>query len=454
LPRWGTAPPAGNAAAAWADVNGDGWVDLLAGGSLWLNEGGQAFRAQGSPGTGVFGDHDSDGDPDLFVYAGRRLLTNDGAGHFTPVQLPEALAGACRGAIWGDLNGDSRLDLYIGGYENWEDQVTFADVVLLNGRDGFEVDFEDDRYRARGITAADFDEDGDLDIYVSNYRLQPNLLWRNDDSAGFEDVAGSHHAVATSDGFGGGHSIGSAFGDFDNDGHLDLFAGNFAHVDARSDQPKSRFLRNLGPDQDFVFEDRGECGLPYQESYASPAIGDYDNDGDLDLFFTTVYATASFGVANFPVLLRNDGDWNFVDVTEEAGLADLPATYQAAFADFDQDGDLDLAAGGKLFQNQRITPETRSQDRGKDRNWLTVELAGPPQHPIAVGAQVRVRAGSQVMVRQVESGTGEGNQNEARLHFGLGAHKGTVIVEATWLDGSHRKKRVKVNQLVVLEPDR
>ena len=124
--------------------------------------------------------------------------------------------------------------------------------------------------------------------------------------------------IATSKGFGGGHSIGSAWGDFNNDGLIDIFAGNFAHVDGRGDQPKSRFLQNLGAKQAYKFKDLGPCGVHYQESYATPSVGDYDNDGNLDVFFTTVYGTASFGRKNNPVLFRNDGAFKVTDVSAKA----------------------------------------------------------------------------------------------------------------------------------------
>ena len=161
-----------------------------------------------------------------------------------------------------------------------------------------------------------------MDVYVSNYRLQPNLLWRNDGNGAFSEEAGKLGAVGTSPGFKGGHSIGAAWGDFDNDGLVDLFAGNFAHVDARGDQPKSRFLRNLGEEKGYAFEDLGPRGVHYQESYASPAAADYDNDGNLDLFFTTVYAGAPFGRKNNPVLFRNDGR---IKVTDLSGSVLLQA---------------------------------------------------------------------------------------------------------------------------------
>ncbi|HVT12494.1 MAG TPA: CRTAC1 family protein, partial [Fimbriimonadaceae bacterium] len=247
-----------------------------------------------------------------------------------------------------------------------------------------------------------------------------------------------YNAVATSPGFGGGHSIGACWGDFDNDGQFDLFAGNFAHIDSRGDQPKSRFLRNLGPKGKYHFEDMGTCGVFYQESYASPAAGDYDNDGNLDLFFTTVYGTASFGKKNFPVLYRNAGRFVFTDVTEKAGVANLPPTYQAAWADFNHDGQLDLVSGGKLFVNN-----------GNKNHWIEVRLVGDgvKVNRSAIGAQVRIR-GNRTWTRQVEAGTGEGNQNDLTLHFGLGDNNGPVDLDVTWPNRKTQRVSTRVDRIV------
>ena len=237
-----------------------------------------------------------------------------------------------------------------------------------------------------------------------------------------------------------GHSIGAAWGDFDNDGYIDLFAGNFAHDDSRGRQPHSFFLRNTGIKKDYVFKNMGQGGIHYQESYASPAVADYDNDGDLDLFFTTVYGTASFGKKNYPVLYRNDGSWEFVDVTEDAGVGTLGPTYQAAWADIDNDGDLDLVTAGKLFINQ-----------GNSNNWLKIKLLGDGKivNSDAIGSQVRIKLKNKILTRQVEAGTGEGNQNELTLHFGLGEHKDTVDLEIFWTKGSIQKlHKIKPNQLI------
>ena len=423
-----------NAAACWADVDNDGWTDLCTGGVVWRNDAGKKFtRIAAGLGHVVAADFDNDGFVDLFSWSAKRVYRNQSGKAFKPIGMPELPAGSCRGACWGDFNGDGFADLYVGGYEDWGKGLTYPDMLLMNEKGkGFKLVWKDARYRARGVTACDFDRDGDLDVYVSNYRLQPNVLWLNDGSGKFQDVAAAQNALAMSRGFRGGHSIGAAWGDFDNDGWIDLFAGNFAHRDRRGNQPQSRFLRNLGPGKKPAFQDRGTCGVSYQESYASPAAGDVDNDGDLDLFFTTVYGTASFGRKNHPVLFRNDGGYKFANATAAAGVAGLPPTYQAAWADFDNDGDLDLATAGKLFVNQ-----------GAGHHWLKVRLKGDGKRVSrsAIGAQVRIKLAKKTLTRQVEAGTGEGNQNDLCLHFGLGKRSTPVDLEILWPGGDAQTVR-------------
>ena len=431
-----------NGAACWADLDNDGRVDLCAGGVVWRNKVGKGFtRIADGLGQVVAADFDNDGFADLFSLSSKRVYRSDSGKAFTPMAMPDLPKGSCRGACWGDFNGDGFVDLYVGGYEHWKKGLTYPDVLLLNRRGkGFDLAWTDARHRARGVTACDLDRDGDLDVYVSNYRLQPNVLWLNDGSGVFRDAAVAQNALATSKGFRGGHSIGAAWGDFDNDGWIDLFAGNFAHRDRRGDQPKSRFLRNLRAEGKAAFQERGPCGVFYQESYASPAAGDYDNDGDLDVFFTTVYGTASFGKKNHPVLFRNEGGFRFSDVAAEAGLAKLPPTYQAAWADVDNDGDLDLATAGRLFENQ-----------GTGRHWLKIRLRGDGTtvNRSAIGTQVRVKLEDKTLTRQVEAGTGEGNQNALCLHFGLGTRAAPVDLEILWPGGDTTTLRaVEVDRVI------
>ena len=210
-----------------------------------------------------------------------------------------------------------------------------------------------------------------------------------------------------------GHTIGSAWGDLDNDGNLDLFVGNFSHPDAWQD--RSKFYRNLGASGNYNFQDMSATvGLAWQESYGSPTLGDYDNDGDLDLYLTTVYG------GDHPVLYRNNGNWTFTDVTASAGLANLGPTYQAAWADIDNDGDLDLVTDGRMWVND-----------ANSNHWLKVKLTGDGRtvNGAAIGSEVRINVNGQTLTRQVEGGTGEGNQNDLTLHFGLGSHGGPVDLE-------------------------
>ena len=434
-----------NSSACWADFNNDGWVDLVAGG-VWQNSDGKKFTKVFDIGNCIAADFDNDGLTDLFSWSALKLFRNQGDMKFAEVKLPELPKCVSQGACWGDFNGDGFVDLYIGGYEDWNAGITWPFIFLINEKGkSFRVERSESVGRARGVTACDFDQDGDLDVYVSNYRLQPNNLWLNDGAGAFKDAAGDRGAVATSTGFGGGHSIGAAWGDFNNDGLIDLFAGNFAHVDNRGDQPKSRFLQNLGSEKGYKFQDRGTCGVHYQESYASPSVGDFDNDGNLDLFFTTVYGVASFGRKNNSVLFRNNGSFKVTDVTVGAKLNNLSPTYQAAWADYNNDGRLDLISDGKLFENQ-----------GNANSWLAVRLVGDGKtvNHDAIGAQVRVKLSEKTLTRQVEAGTGQGNQNELKLHFGLGDHKTGVQIEVLW--PNKRKQTVasvEINKLTTIRLD-
>jgi hypothetical protein len=435
----------GNDQACWIDLDRDGWTDLVAGGVVWKNQAGKSFtKIQEGVGTVVSADFDNDGFPDLFSWSQQRLYRNESGKLFKEFQITTLPATVSRGACWGDFNNDAFVDLYVGGYEDWNKNITYPSFILMNkAGKSFELTRTKQDFRSRGITACDFNRDGAIDIYSSNYRLQPNQLWMNDGKGQFNDVAKDYNALATSPGFQGGHSIGAAWGDFDNDGEFDLFAGNFAHVDSRGDQPKSRFLHNLGAKGGYKFEDLGTCGVWYQESYASPATGDFDNDANLDLFFTTVYANASFGKNNFPVLYRNETTFKFTDTTETSGLTNLPPTYQAAFADFRNDGRLALCTAGKLFANEIPS-----------NHWLEVKLEGDGKkvNRSAIGAQVRIRLKGKTLSRQVEAGTGEGNQNDLKLHFGLGSEKGKVDLEITWPGGKKQTvKRVSTNRIVEIK---
>lgn len=419
--------------ANWIDFDNNGYVDLYSSGQLWRNVKGKRFeQVKDTPlaGWGTWADYDNDGYIDMYSSAnGGCLFHNDNGRKFTLVKdaIPKLPTTVSLGAAWFDMDNDGLLDLYIGGYEVWGKE-NYPDVMLRNNGDGtFKQVWQSPGkpQPARGITAADYDEDGDMDVYVSNYRLVQNYLWNNNGKGEFTNVGIAAGVEGTQMLGAYGHTIGSAWGDFDNDGHLDLFVGNFSHPPSYQDRP--RFLQNQGPAGEWHFKDvSADAGLHWQESFASPALADFDNDGLLDLFFTTVYPGDS------SVLYHNKGDWKFQNVTSDADIKS-EKTYQAAWGDFNNDGYPDLVTDGKLYQNS-----------GGDNHWLKVAVEGSRKaNRSAIGAQVRIKLGDKTLTRQVESSTGQGNQNEMTLLFGLGNYNEKLDVQVRWTDGKTKSYRVK-----------
>jgi hypothetical protein len=424
-----------NKPIGWNDYNQDGFPDFSVGGPLHRNNGGTGFTVPvGGFGFSIWADWDNDGDQDAFnlnLLAQPKFMRYDGSDTFAEIAVP-ALTGGLdnQGACWADFNGDSYLDIYVGAYE--ETGYEPDSVLINNAGASFTrvlVEPGGGERPGRGVTACDFDKDGDMDVYVSNYRLQPNWLWRNNGSGAFTDVApglGADGFAPSNPTWNYAHTIGSAWGDMNNDGHFDLFVGNFAHPEnwcgGCARQPESQFLENQGPPI-WNFVDRaGTAGLAYQESYASPSLADYDNDGDLDLFFSTVNS------GDTAVLYRNNGNWSFSDVTSAEGVGGLANSSQSAWADFNNDGFMDLTCRGRLFENQ-----------GNANHWVKVRLEGDGTNinRDAIGAQVRIDlGGGNVLARQVEAGTGHGNQNEPTLHFGLASRTAPVTLNVFWPDGT------------------
>jgi enediyne biosynthesis protein E4 len=449
----------GGQQASWGDYNNNGWVDLYSSGgtynsgTLWHNDGKtggthNGFTEKSGPNGngGMWGDYDNDGYLDMFC-AGKdtwSLWHNNSGTSWTKTSgmIPDEdpwtdwkATGST--SCWVDINKDSYLDVYATGNETTT-LVGLQDVLLTsNNATSFTQTMQPSTSYARGVTACDFDEDGDQDIYVSRYRLEANILWLNNGTGGFSNTA----AAAGVDGY--GHTMGSAWGDMDNDGHFDLLVGNLSH---NPSQDPVSFFRNRGPNNpnpadDWHFELKYELsGTEWQDSFSTPALGDYDNDGDLDAYITTVYEGDS------PRLYRNNGDWTFTNVTAAEGLGSVVGTYQAAWGDYDNDGDLDLATEGSLFRN----------NLSNSNHWLKVKLKAPADsntiNAAAIGAQARILLDTgKTVTRQVEGATGQGNQNQLTLHFGLGAQTTPVDIVVTWPDGTTQTEEdVSVDQLVTI----
>jgi len=455
--------PLGNDhAIAWGDYDNDGWPDMYLGTYdsakgvyLFKNNNGVNFENANIPNVamwwpGIFIDYDNDGDQDLYsAMAGGHLIRNQGDGTFSNQDgLLDTYSTQSECSVWADFNNDGRTEFYRTGWEVAPEGPFFNDARWLWNKTTSHFDLDwvqpSNPKAGRGVTCADFDEDGDQDIYVSNYRIANNYLWINDGSGNFTDKAAEYNVandgVGGSTTYPGGHTIGSCFGDLDNDGHLDLVVGNFAHSSASQDRPM--FYRNRGPSGNWHFEDKSSSvGLPYVESHASPALADFDNDGDLDFFITAI---AGYYSGQRCTLMRNDGNWNFTDVSVEFGLyiTTPDSNFQAAWADYDNDGDLDIMTGRKLYRNNLTN----------DNHWIKIKMIGDGTNinRDAIGAIVRIPFGSEILTRQVESAMGWGNQNDKTLHFGLGTNSSPVTVITTWPDSHIQTNTLNVDETATI----
>jgi hypothetical protein len=428
---------------AACDFDKDGDPDLSFGGRLFENQKGvfvEVGKERGitHKGSGsAFGDYDGDGYFDLLIAASPspflyRNLGKKGKYRFENVTdscgfADVNLAAGPEGISWVDVDNDGDLDIYIAVYENGGDGHPDA-LLLNNGKGKFKVQMQSDNLCGRGVSACDIDADGDQEVFVSNYRLDPNLLLsyrkgKFTDTAAGLNVKGK---LEPDDGKYYGHTIGSCWGDVNNDGRIDLFSANLAHP---------RFVRQgfsnlsfLGiQNEEGVFEDTfNDSGIRFQETHSDPALIDIDNDGDLDLSITCVYE----GVPS--ALFQNDGTGKFSPITFRAGAVAFHGWGQT-WLDINQDGFLDViyasGAGVRAFMNS-----------GNDNHYLRVSLSARRQNTAGFGAIVTVTeadidpetATPRTWVRQLFNTRGTSSQDEPLLHFGLGDYFGRCEVEVRW----------------------
>jgi hypothetical protein len=386
-------------------------------------------------GGGVWGDYDGDGCMDYFgqgssYSAGEVLLHSNCDGTFTDtwdvsgiidVQDSRDCDGdgveeysPTEGAGWADFDGDGFLDLYLAQYEcssEYDYFRNYKDRAFINQGDGTFLEAESIGIRTvqhagRGVTTGDADRDGDTDVFVSNYRLDPNFFYENEGDGTFDEVGsenGTRGVKTTLSGMSDSyaHTIGSVFGDIDNDGDFDLVQANLAHPFYFSfSQPTAIYIN----DGDGNYTDEAATrGIYYRETHSNPTLLDVDNDGDLDLFITSVYGGRDSD------LYLNDGNGVFSLANYESG-AIIRGGWGAAASDFDNDGHVDWLAYS-LFRNN-----------GLDENrWIQVRAVGLGNNTSAIGAVIEVEAGGTSQLRQVTGGSGTSNQDSFTQHFGLGS---------------------------------
>lgn len=428
----------------WVDVNGDGFIDCMitngpATGQdnfLYINNGIGGFTAQtndtivkdNKPSDGAtWADSDNDGDLDCYVvnwYNTKNLFyNNNGVGAFTQTQnTVETSGGYCETASWGDYNNDGLLDLYVarsGGTLATNKNLLFhneggnAFTKVLTGTP------VTDAFISRSVNWTDIDSDGDLDLFVTNEKDQNENLYRNDGAGAFTKLT---IGPLLND---GGKTMSSSWGDYDNDGDLDVFLAN--------DQGNDGLFRNEGH---FNFtkittDTVSNCG---GNSFSS-AWSDIDNDGDLDLFVTNSFGTTTLWL-NF--LFLNNGDGSFTRVGNTAPATDLDWSYGCAFGDYDNDGFEDLAVATCRY-NSVDRPDLLYHNDGNSNNWITIKLVGTTTNKSAIGTKIRVKAiinGNPVwQMRELSAQTSYCGQNDLRPHFGLGNATNIDSIKVEWLNG-------------------
>jgi hypothetical protein len=293
------------------------------------------------------GDYDGDGWVDLYFVVGdtnsNRMYRNLGDGTFSLTFSDASLFGTrgC-GPTFVDYDGDGWLDLFVGGVEGtplyvFRNQAdgTFADVTDSTG-----LTRRSELEQNIGAAFGDYDRDGDLDLFVTHWGTRPAAgegivyLWRNDGDGTFSN---DNAAAGVPDQFPGGFfdtTFTPNFADIDSDGWPDILAA--------SDFGNSGVSLNNG---DGTFRD-ATTDVISDENGMGAAIGDYDNDGDLDWFVTSIFDTSPTGGSRWGIsgnrLYRNRGDGTFEDATDEAGVREGGWGWGACFADFDNDGSLDI----------------------------------------------------------------------------------------------------------------
>jgi hypothetical protein len=468
---------------AAGDYDADGWVDLYAVGGelgqtrLLRNRGDGTFEDRtvaagvGLPGAltcgPTFADYDGDGWLDLLVggHLGTplTLLRNRGDGTFEDVTAGSGLTSATSNfsSAFGDYDGDGDLDLAVS---HWASNESFGPPVehlwrnegnggfvpatvaagvdpFLAGRFGFTWTFTP--------SFADLTNDGRLDLLLASDFGTEQVYW-NDGDGTFTDAT---TAVNSSE-----NGMGSAVGDYDNDGDLDWFVTSILDADGTAEG-------NWGVTGNRLYRNRGDGRLEDVTDAAGVRLGywgwaacfaDFNLDGHLDLFHVNGFDSDSAMSVQFhddPSLFYvANGDGTFTDRSADVGLSDVGQGRGVVCFDYDRDGDVDIYVGNGEGQASRLY----RNDAGVKGGYLAVALRGPGANTQAIGARVLVTTGMRRQMRELAAGGNFVSQNPPIAHFGLGEASSVERLEVEWPDGGlTTMTEVATNQLVeIVHPDR
>ena len=397
---------------AFGDYDNDGLDDIYVSrhsgpNNLYRNMGDGTFQDraasagvdhQGTTTTSIWGDIDNDGDLDL--YLGNRtetnvLYRNNGDGTFTDISEQAGVNSAyrTRSAMFSDVDMDGYIDLYVANllapnylYHNNGDG-TFTDITEASGATDTQI--------SMGAMFLDYDNDGDPDLYLTHDANQPYIMYQNNGDGTFTDVSEASNTNYA------GQGMGTDFGDINNDGFLDIYITNLSY---------NTLLLNNG---DGTFSDISfDCGA------IDPGMGwgttwlDYDNDG-----FQDIYMVNDSYFSPLPnILYKNMGDNTFTDVSENTNLMGMYGSYGTATADVNGDGWIDIFVANAGIDDNNLLFINNNQN---DNSWLKVKLKGVSSNSAGIGARVEVEAAGKIHVDEVASGSGYASQNSLTMHFGL-----------------------------------
>jgi hypothetical protein len=489
-------PEISGAGCAFLDYDNDGWMDIYLVNSgradfftpkqplrnaLYRNNRDGTFTdvtekagvGGGGYGMGVaVGDYNGDGFPDIYVtqYDRSILYRNNGDSTFTDVTEKAGVAapGWASSAVWFDYDNDGRLDLFVCQFADYDklrsdhcgdpnypqiagmNEYCYPKVydplpswLFHNNGDGTFTDVSqktgiaDNRGKAWGVVATDINNDGWMDLFVSNDTV-PNFLFANREGKRFEEIG-----FTSGVGYGEGGKVRSGMGvdsaDFSQDGWMDLFVTNIDHEMYSLYQNK----------HDETFDDKAiSSGIGKVTQFMSGwgvKFFDYDNDGELDVFIVNGHPNDLIDkikpqvTFREPLLLFHNTGTELKNVSQESGpvFAKSMASRGLALGDFNNDGAVDV-----LIANNDDAPLLLRNDVGAQNNWLGLRLVGKKANPDATGARITYQAGDLQRSRMVVGGGGFLSSHDPRVVLGIGKRTKIDWIEVKWPQPSTVTQRI------------